>query len=178
MELNLEKYEATNHGDDIGFGYNLYLYSKPYGCYSCYQNPDEKRDIKIDGKTYDIASTSSANSLTVQPETGYTYQYVQNSTVFMIIGGNQTYNPYQKKVTPFPSLDPIYGAPFPLYDFAMQMTADEDIFYNKFNYVAVTNDSIHACVIAFSVFAAFFLILGIVAFTIYKVKDPKRRVNS
>lgn len=35
-----------------------------------------------------------------------------------------------------------------------------------------------ATVISMSVFAAFFLILGIVAITIYKVKDPKRGGDS
>lgn len=122
--LPLEKYQATSHGDEISFGYNLYLYSKPYGCYNCVQNPEEQRDIRIDGQSYNISTTDSVNELTVQPETGYTYQYIQNSTVFMIVGGNQTYLDYQKIVNPFPSLDPIYGAPVPLYDFYMQMTAD------------------------------------------------------
>lgn len=28
-----------------------------------------------------------------------------------------------------------------------------------------------------SVFAAFFLVLGIVAITIYKIKDPKRKID-
>jgi len=32
-------------------------------------------------------------------------------------------------------------------------------------------------VIATSVLAAFFLVLGIVAITIYKIKDPKRRID-
>ena len=125
-----------------------------------------------------MATSDSDNFLIVQPETGFAYQYKQNSTIFMIIGGDQEYIPYQKKVTPFPSLDPIYGAPIPLYDFAMELKADEDIFASKFSYVADANQKIRSIVISMSVLAAFFLILGIVSFTVYKVKDPKRQIQT
>jgi len=54
----------------------------------------------------------------VQPDSGYMYSNVKNSTVFMIIGGNQTFIPYENKVTPFPDLDPIYGVAWPLYDYS------------------------------------------------------------
>lgn len=73
----------------------------------------------------------------MQPDTGYMYSTVKNSTVFMIIGGQQNFIPYQQKVTPFPSLDPIYGAAWPLYDFSENLSADESTFTNKFDYVAV-----------------------------------------
>ena len=113
----------------------------------------------------------------VQPDTGYMYSTVKNSTVFMIIGGHQTFIPYPNHVSPFPSLDPIYGAPWPLYDFSENLTADEDTFTQKFDYVATTQQQVRSLVIATSVLAAFFLVLGIVAITIYKIKDPKRKVD-
>lgn len=52
-DLALESYVATNHGDSIGFAYNSYVYSKPYGCYNCYQIESEKRDVRIDGVMYE-----------------------------------------------------------------------------------------------------------------------------
>jgi len=106
------------------------------------------------------------------------YQVKKDSTVFMVIGGNQTFVPYQNKVSPFPSLDDIYGVPFPLYDFSENLISDKDSFTNKFQYVADANNAVHSYVISMSVLAAFFLILGIVAITIYKIKDPKRSMDS
>jgi len=32
-DLAIEKYVATNHGNDIGFGFNQFVFQKPYGCY-------------------------------------------------------------------------------------------------------------------------------------------------
>ena len=78
-------------------------------------------------------------------------------------------------MSPFPSLDPIYGAPWPLYDYSENLVADTDTFTNKFSYVSDSKTKVHSYVISMSVLAAFFLILGIVAFTVYKIKDPKRK---
>ena len=80
-------------------------------------------------------------------------------------------------MSPFPALDPIYGAAWPLYDFSENLTADDKTFAHKFDYVAIDQNSIRGNVIASSVMAAFFLILGIVAITVYKIKDPKRKVD-
>lgn len=114
----------------------------------------------------------------VQPNSGFMYQTSRNSTVFMVIGGNQTYQPFQAKVSPFPTLDSIYGIAWPLYDYAENLQADEAAFTAKFSYIADSIDKQTSFVISMSVLCAFFLILGIVAITVYKIKDPKRRVDS
>lgn len=56
--------------------------------------------------------------------------------------------------------------------------ADKSDFTSKFDYVAESQQSLVAIVISQSVCAAFFLILAIVAITVYKLKDPKRNVDS
>ena len=43
--------------------------------------------------------------------------------------------------------------------------------------MATKTNQVRSNVIASSVLAAFFLVLGIVAITIYKIKDPKRKVD-
>ena len=176
-ELRLEKFEGTNHGDSIGFSYNLPVFEKAKGCYGCVMNPKDTTTIKVDGEDYTLASSDSDNFLIVQPDSGYTYQVKKESTVFMVIGGNTTYEEYQKTCTPFPSLDSIYGTAFPLYDYSEELIANDDTFTSKFSYVSDSQNSIRGGTIAMSVLAAFFLILGIVAITIYKVKDPKRGID-
>lgn len=176
--MPIDKYVATNHGDDISFGFDLYLFQKAYKCYGCADDEEELRNVKVDGAAYAVGTEPSDNFMLVQPNSGYMYQTLRNSTVFMVIGGNKTFAPFQAKVTPFRSLDALYGAVWPLYDFAENLQANEDAFTNKFSYVS---DSLHkqsSFVISMSVLCAFFLILGIVAITVYKIKDPKRRTDS
>ena len=86
-DLRLEKFSNENHGDDVSFGYNLPVYQKPYGCYGCIQNTTELRSVKVDNEVYNKSSTDSDFFVTVQPDSGYMYETVKNSTVFMIIGG-------------------------------------------------------------------------------------------
>lgn len=92
----------------------------------------------------------------------------------MIVGGNQTFQPYQEKTNPFPSLDPIFGAAFPLYDFAENLQANEDIFKEKFDYVSWSQHTMTNYIIAFSSLAGVFLVLGIVTIVLYKMCDPSR----
>jgi len=131
-ELRLEKFSSDSHGKDVSFAYNLPMFQRDYKCYGCYQDPSELRTIKVDSVEYNVAESPSDYYVLVQPDSGYMYSTVKNSTVFMIIGGNQTFIPYQEKVTPFPSLDPIYGAAWPLYDYSETLTADPTEFNAKF----------------------------------------------
>lgn len=57
----------------------------------------------------------------------------------MIVGGTQDFDPSAPKMTPFPSLDPIYGAAWPLYDFSENLVSNETIFTDKFAYIATGN---------------------------------------
>ena len=76
--------------------------------------------------------------------------------------------------SPLPDLDVIYGHPFPVYDFSEDLKADDKLFIDKFDYIAIIQQDIKHIVIAFSVLATLALILGIVAIVVYKIKDPKR----
>ena len=177
-DLRLEKFKATNHGGDVGFAYNLPLYSEARNCYGCQVNPEELRNVKLDNQEYVQATKDSDNYILVQPNSGYLYSSKKTSTVFFIVGGNQAFIPYQQKVTPFPRLDSIYGQAFPLYDYTETIQADKDEFTDRYGYIKRSEDSVSASVIAMSVLAAFFLIMGIVAITVYKLKDPKRQNNA
>jgi len=179
-ELQVDTFAGMSHGDNVGFAYNLPVFEKPYGCFGCYQNPDEFRSVQVDGNQYQVATSDSDNFLTVQLDSGYTYQIKKQSTVYMIIGGNQTYavDDYHVRATPFPHLDPIYGAPWPFYDFSENLQANEDVFTQRFAYIAEEQRKTKNNVIAMSVMAGFFLILAIVTISVYKLKDPKRRANS
>ena len=86
-KLRLEKFSSSSHGDNISFGYNLPLFQKPYGCYGCIQNTTELRTVRVDNQQYNMSSSDSDFYVTVQPDAGYMYSTVKNSTVFMIIGG-------------------------------------------------------------------------------------------
>ena len=174
-QLNVEKFVGTSFGDDISFGFNLPLYEKPYGCYQCNLNADEQRKIYVNGDEWTEATEDSDNYMIVQPDSGYTYEISKNSSIYMIVGGNQTFAPYHAKPTPFPSLDPIYGLAIPLYDYSSLLRANQDTYKEKFEYIADAQNTMRATVIAMSVFAAFFLLLGIVTITIYKMGDPKRK---
>jgi len=55
------------------------------------------------------------------------------------------------------------------------MHANQHIFKDKFSYIAEAQDTMRATVIAMAVLCAFFLIIGIVAITVYKMADPKRK---
>ncbi len=177
-DLTIESFTGVNYGDDIGFAFNLPLFEKSSNCYDCNINPDELREVQIDGSDYKVATQASENFIKVQPDSGYLYQMKKDATVFMIIGDSQKFIAYEDKVSPFPSLDPIYGKPFPLYDFSENLQANEADFYNNFSYIATTHKQQQANIIADSVLCAFWLILGIVAITVYKFKDPKRRLDS
>ena len=48
----------------------------------------------IDGNQYYKANETSDNYVKVQADVGYLYEQKKDSTVFMIIGGNQTFIPY------------------------------------------------------------------------------------
>ena len=104
----------------------------------------------------------------MQKESGYTYQVKKKSTMFVVIGGELTST--VSKVTPFPSLDKYYGMMFPWYDLDESMTANNDKFLEKFNFIGESQTKVRRITISMSVFAAFFLILGIVAFILYKLK--------
>ena len=102
----------------------------------------------------------------------------KNSTVFLVVGGSQAFSPYSSKITPLPSLDAIYGLPIPLYDYEDKLTADTQKFTAMHDKIATTQNEMHGDVISMSVLSAFFLVLGIVAITVYKIKDPKRKQNN
>ena len=48
----------------------------------------------IDGNQYYVANETSDNYVKLQADVGYLYEQKKDSTVFMIIGGNQTFDPY------------------------------------------------------------------------------------
>jgi len=79
--------------------------------------------------------------------------------------------------TPFENLDPLYGVAFPLYDLQESLVANQDTFTSKFDYVSSTRSQVRGLVISFSIFAALFLILGIVACVVDKLRggDNKSR---
>jgi len=64
------------------------------GCYGCTEYAEDLRTVKVDNQQYNVSTTPSDNYITVQPDTGYTYQIKKDATVFMIIGAaNQTFVP-------------------------------------------------------------------------------------
>lgn len=104
----------------------------------------------------------------IQKESGYTYQTKKKSTIFIVLGGTATSTLSQ--VTPFPSLDPYYGMMFPWYDLSDNMQANDQDFLAHFNFIGDSQTTVRRITISMSTFAAFFLILGIVAFILYKLK--------
>ena len=85
-DIPMEKFTSTNHGDNIGFAYNLPLFEKARGCYQCPAFASGDHDwsyVTVDGVQYYQASTASDNFLKVQPDTGLTYQIKKESTVYM-----------------------------------------------------------------------------------------------
>ena len=77
-------------------------------------------------------------------------------------------------MSPFPTLDPIYGAPWPLYDYSENLIADTNAFTAKFSFVSDSKTKVHSYVISMSVLAAFFFILGVIAITVLKIKYKKK----
>lgn len=131
----------------------------------------------INGEAAVPSTTEPTNTYTVQPDTGYTYNIKKQSSVYMLIGQDQTpvsADDYDYIANPFPSLDPLYGFAVPLYDLEYTVQADEDTFVNKFDYVSGTSTKVRSIVISFSVFAALFLILGIVALVMHKLMGGSR----
>ena len=88
-ELRIEKFSSNSFAGDISFAYDLPLYETGYKGYGSNELV-EGRVIKVDGATYTQGTSKSDNSIEVQPESGYTYRMMKNSTVFMVVGGNQT----------------------------------------------------------------------------------------
>ena len=101
----------------------------------------------------------------------------KNSTVFMVVGGNQTASDVTK-VSPFPTLDPIYGAAFPLYDFNEELVSNSYQFRHKLRYVSDAQNAVRFGVILMSSLAALCLILGIIAVVVYKMADKEPRNES
>jgi len=87
--IKLEKFTTSSLGD-VGFAYNLPVFEKEKGCYMCYVNATAFKDVTIDGNPYTESTSPSENYLTVQPDSGYTYEMKKESTVYMIHGGNLT----------------------------------------------------------------------------------------
>ena len=121
-KLRLEKFSSQGHGGDISFAYNLPLYETAYQGYGSNELLDNRK-VTVDDEDYTVGTVDSDNYLLVQPDSGYTYKMKKNSTVFMVVGGNQTASDVTK-VSPFPTLDPIYGAAFPLYDFNEELVSN------------------------------------------------------
>ena len=87
-------------------------------------------------------------------------------------------------MTPFPSLDNYYGMLVPWYDLEANMVASNDKFLAKTNFIGESQTTVRRITISMSTFAAFFLILGIVAFILYKLRGsdeedsyPSQRQN-
>ena len=84
------------------------------------------------------ATESAENYIKVQPESGYLYERIRQSTVYLIVGGQQMESPPEKVVSPLPALDAIYGVAIPIYDIQESVVANEQIFVDKFNYISET----------------------------------------
>ena len=129
----------------------------------------------MNGEAWTQSTEPSDFYIKVQPETGYLYESKKSSSIFMRLGGEDaltatssdavTMNP-----TPFPTLDVLYNVTFPLYDLEESLTANQGIFTSQFDYVADSKHTVRGLVIAFSVLTALFLILGIVALVIDKLR--------
>ena len=81
------------------------------------------------------------------------------------------------KMTPFPKLDNYYGMMFPWYDLEENMVADNDKFLKETNFIGESQTTVRRITISMSTFAAFFLILGIVAFILYKLRGSDEPDN-
>ena len=175
-DVTLSKFRASQFGGDVGFAFSQDFFEQAYGCGDCTNNSTDTRIVKVDGSEYVFQSTLSDNYIQVQKESGYTYQTKKKSTVFVVLGGTLTGTPSQ--VTPFPSLDPYYGMMFPWYDLEENMVANDKDFLDHFNFIGESQTTVRRITISMSTFAAFFLILGIVAFILYKLKGDDEDEHS
>jgi len=176
-DLSLYQFQGEGFAGDMLFASNLRIYEEPYGCYQCEQKISDNRDLTVNGTQISAAPEAPKNYIRVQPDTGYLYEKQRASTVFMTIGGKQMKTPPELVPTPFENLDPLYGVAFPLYDLQESLVANQDTFTSKFDYVSSTRSQVRGLVISFSIFAALFLILGIVACVVDKLRggDNKSR---
>ena len=173
-DLSLYKFQGKNWAGDLSFASSLDLYEEQEGCNAC-DILTAGTTITVNGEAWTQSTEPSDFYIKVQPETGYLYESKKSSSIFMRLGGEDaltatssdavTMNP-----TPFPTLDVLYNVTFPLYDLEESLTANQGIFTSQFDYVADSKHTVRGLVIAFSVLTALFLILGIVALVIDKLR--------
>lgn len=175
-DVTLSKYTAKEFAGDVSFAFNQDFEEHAYGCGDCTVNTDETRTVKVDGSEYVYQSTESDNFMQVQRESGYTYQIKKKSTMFVVLGG--TASTTTNAISPFPSLDAYSGMMFPWYDLEENMTADNTKFLEKLDFIGQSQTKVRRITISMSVFAAFFLILGIVSFILYKLKGDEEDEGS
>lgn len=166
-EVTVSKFSTSSFGGNVGFAFNQDFTEHAYGCGECTISSDTRK-ILVNGQEYIYQSTLSDNYISVQKESGYTYQTKKKSTMFIILGGTQTST--MSKTTPFPTLDNYYGMAFPWYDLEENMVANNDKFLDKFDFIGQSQTTVRRITISMSTFAAFFLILGIIAFILYKLR--------
>ena len=71
--MTLSKFEALSFGEDIGFAFNQDFIEKPLECGGC-QPSEDNRKVMVDGTQYAYAQQASDNYITVQKESGFTYE--------------------------------------------------------------------------------------------------------
>ena len=131
-DVTLSTFTAASFGEDVGFAYNQYFMEKAYSCGGC-QASNDTRKVMVDGTQYVYAKDASDNFITVQKESGFTYQQKKQSTVFIVLGGTETSTP--SKVSPFPDLEAYNGMMIPWYDLNSNMQANDNKFLDKFNFI-------------------------------------------
>ena len=145
-DIPLEKFTTDNHGDNVGFAYNLPVFEKARGCYQCPVFAAGNHDwtyVSVDGTQYYQASTPSDNYLIVQPDSGLTYEMKKDSTVYMMMTTTKAHvdgeSDNYAKANPFPDLQPYitYQQPFPIYDFSETLTANEKAFIKQTDYIGI-----------------------------------------
>merc|ERR1712083_84478 len=124
--------------------------------------------VMVDGTQYVYAKAESDNYIKVQKESGFTYEQKRQATTFIVLGGTETSTP--SKVTPFPDLEAYNGMMLPWLDITETMQAGDSKFLEKLNFIGASQTTVRRFTISMSVFAAFFLILGIAAFILYKLR--------
>ena len=73
----------------------------------------------VDGTQYAYAQQASDNYITVQKESGFTYEQKKQSTVFIVLGGSKDF-----KINPFPDLEAYNGMMIPWYDLTENFQPD------------------------------------------------------
>ena len=168
-DVTVSQFDCKEFGGDVGFAFGQSFEEHAIGCGDCTVSSDT-RVVTVDGSEYVYQSTLSDYFIQVQKESGYTYQTKKSSTMFIVIGGEQTSEVPERIISPFPSLDSYYGMMFPWFDLHETLLADSDKFLDKFNFIGESQTKVRRITISMSVFAAFFLILGIVSFILYKLR--------